>query len=74
LHEGRTRQVRRMCEAVGYPVRSLARTRVGPVSDPHLASGHFRALTTAEVMDLWGAASRGQPRAGAKVGRGGRSR
>jgi 23S rRNA pseudouridine2605 synthase len=76
LHEGRKRQVRRMCEAVGHPVRSLARTRVGPVSDPQLASGHFRSLTTAEVMDLWGAASRGQrgTGTGAKAGRGGRSR
>jgi 23S rRNA pseudouridine2605 synthase len=61
LHEGRKRQVRRMCEAVGHSVKTLVRTRVGPVSDPRLAPGQFRPLTTAEVMDLWEAASRSKP-------------
>ena len=44
IHEGRNRQVRRMCEAVGHPVRRLVRTRIGPVRDTTLAPGQWRAL------------------------------
>jgi len=55
VHEGRNRQVRRMCEAVGCPVRSLARTRIGPISDPSLLPGSFRPLTSGEVRRLWAA-------------------
>jgi len=57
IHEGRNRQVRRMCEAVGNPVRRLVRTRIGPVSDTSLAPGQWRNLTVAEVRALWEAAS-----------------
>jgi 23S rRNA pseudouridine2605 synthase len=56
IHEGRNRQVRRMCEAVGNPVRRLVRTRVGPLSDRTLAPGHWRPLTMSEVRSLWAAA------------------
>jgi len=52
IHEGRNRQVRRMCEAVGHPVRRLVRTRIGPLTDSTLAPGAWRALTTAEVRAL----------------------
>ena len=52
IHEGRNRQVRRMCDAVGHPVRRLVRTRIGPVSDPGLAPGRWRALTPVEVRSL----------------------
>jgi 23S rRNA pseudouridine2605 synthase len=52
IHEGRNRQVRRMCEAVGHPVIRLARTRIGPLRDTSLAPGTFRELTTQEVRDL----------------------
>ncbi|MHB8592904.1 MAG: pseudouridine synthase [Acidimicrobiales bacterium] len=52
IHEGRNRQVRRMCEAVGHPVRRLVRTRIGPLADPSLAPGHWRRLTVAEVRSL----------------------
>jgi 23S rRNA pseudouridine2605 synthase len=52
IHEGRNRQVRRMCEAVGHPVRRLVRTRIGPLSDPGLRPGRWRPLTGAEVAEL----------------------
>jgi 23S rRNA pseudouridine2605 synthase len=55
IHEGRNRQVRRMCEAVGHPVRRLVRTNIGPLRDPQLAPGRFRALTPAEVRALYAA-------------------
>jgi 23S rRNA pseudouridine2605 synthase len=56
VHEGRNRQVRRMCEAVGHPVRQLVRTRIGPVSDRTLTAGQWRHLTTSEVRALFEAA------------------
>ena len=56
IHEGRNRQVRRMCEAVGHPVVRLIRTRIGPVSDQRLAPGEWRPLTVDEVRALNGAA------------------
>lgn len=52
IHEGRNRQIRRMCEAVGHPVRRLVRTRIGPLSDPHLKAGSWRALDHDEVRAL----------------------
>lgn len=52
IHEGRNRQVRRMCEAVGHPVRRLVRTRIGPIADPKLAPGAWRALSRDEVRSL----------------------
>jgi pseudouridine synthase len=52
IREGRNRQVRRMCEAVGHPVRKLRRVRIGPISDPHLRPGQWRELTSAEVEKL----------------------
>jgi len=57
IHEGRNRQVRRMCAAVGLEVRRLVRTRVGPVRDAHLAPGEWRALRPREVRALYTAAS-----------------
>lgn len=52
IREGRNRQVRRMCEAIGHPVRSLTRTRIGPLSDRQLERGAWRELTSAEVRRL----------------------
>ncbi|MGH9121960.1 MAG: pseudouridine synthase, partial [Acidimicrobiales bacterium] len=52
IHEGRNRQVRRMCEAVGHPVKQLVRTRIGPLTDRRLAPGEWRELTVAEVRAL----------------------
>lgn len=56
IHEGRNRQVRRMCAAVGHPVVRLVRTRIGPVADATLRPGQWRVLTPAEVRSLWAAA------------------
>lgn len=52
IHEGRNRQVRRMCEAVGHPVTRLVRTRIGPLTDRTLGPGEWRELTGAEVQEL----------------------
>jgi 23S rRNA pseudouridine2605 synthase len=52
IREGRNRQVRRMCEAVGHPVRKLKRVRFGPISDRHLRPGEWRELTRQEVEKL----------------------
>jgi 23S rRNA pseudouridine2605 synthase len=52
IHEGRNRQVRRMCDAIGHPVQRLVRTRIGPVRDTTLAPGRWRALSAKEVRDL----------------------
>ena len=48
IHEGKNRQVRRMCEAIGHPVRRLVRTRIGPISDRSLEPGEWREWTTDE--------------------------
>jgi 23S rRNA pseudouridine2605 synthase len=52
LHEGRNRQVRRMCEAVGHRVRRLVRTRIGPLTDASLSPGEWRSLSVHEVRAL----------------------
>lgn len=52
IHEGRNRQVRRMCDAVGTPVRRLVRTRIGPLVDRKLAPGEWRPLSQDEVRAL----------------------
>lgn len=52
IHEGRNRQVRRMCEAVGFPVTRLVRVRIGPLRDTALAPGEWRELTADEVREL----------------------
>jgi 23S rRNA pseudouridine2605 synthase len=55
VKEGRKRMVRRMCAAVGHPVVRLARTRIGPLRDPHLAPGTWRVLGADEVRSLYAA-------------------
>jgi len=52
IHEGRNRQVRRMCEAIGHPVVRLVRTRIGPLADRKLKPGRWRELTQDEVRAL----------------------
>ena len=52
IREGRNRQVRRMFDAIGHPVRRLRRTRLGPISLRGLRPGAARDLTPAEVGAL----------------------
>jgi 23S rRNA pseudouridine2605 synthase len=52
IHEGRNRQVRRMCSAIGHEVVRLVRTRIGPIQDPTLPPGASRTLSVAEVRKI----------------------
>lgn len=52
IHEGRNRQVRRMCEAVGYVVLSLKRVSIGKLTLGDLALGDYRLLTKEELQYL----------------------
>jgi pseudouridine synthase len=61
LREGRSRQVRKMCDAIGHPVVRLRRTRIGPISDPRLRPRQFRELTAREVALLKKATERTPP-------------
>src|SRR3954447_23730299 len=58
IREGRKRQVRRMCDAVGHPVLALRRVRFGPLALGDLAAGKHRKLTAAEVERLRAATPR----------------
>jgi 23S rRNA pseudouridine2605 synthase len=53
IHEGRNRQVRRMCAAVGHPVAELQRIGFGPLRLGRLGPGEHRRLSAAEVELLW---------------------
>ena len=61
IHEGRTRQVRKMADAIGHPVRTLKRVRIGPIADKNLRLGSYRELTAEEVRKLKLAGRRSQP-------------
>ena len=52
ITEGRNRQVRRMCDAIGHPAMRLRRVRIGPLQDRTLRPGQFRDLTRGEVTAL----------------------
>jgi 23S rRNA pseudouridine2605 synthase len=53
LHEGRKHQVKRMCAAVGHPVRRLHRSRYAGLGVDDLEPGTWRELSAAEVAALW---------------------
>jgi 23S rRNA pseudouridine2605 synthase len=72
VHEGRNRQVRRMCEAVGHPVRRLVRVRIGPLTDSSLRPGQWRPLTSEEVRSLEILTAQPSPGPGAASRSGGR--
>jgi 23S rRNA pseudouridine2605 synthase len=58
IHEGRNRQVRRMFEAVGFPVVRLVRVRIGTLSDRSLRPGEWRLLEPEELRELARSAGR----------------
>ena len=60
IHEGKNRQIRRMCEAVGLDVIRLRRSALGAVKLGMLQPGQYRELTSQEVTALRTAASRGK--------------
>ncbi len=57
IREGRNRQVRKMCEAIGHPVTHLKRVAIGPIRDPKLKVGSWRELREDEVERLRKAAA-----------------
>lgn len=65
IHEGRKRQVKRMCEAVGHRVLALQRVRFGPLRLGDLKPGSYRRLTETET-DLLRNAGRGGRRGAAR--------
>jgi pseudouridine synthase len=57
VREGRNRQVRKMCDAIGHPVNELRRVAIGPLRDAKLKVGKWRALSAHEVERLRAAAA-----------------
>ena len=56
MTEGRKREIRRLLDAVGHPVRRLVRTAIGPLRDADLAPGAWRPLSVFEIRELYDAA------------------
>ncbi|KNY25060.1 pseudouridine synthase [Pseudobacteroides cellulosolvens] len=52
IHEGRNRQVRKMCDAIGHPVIKLKRTAIGSLTLGGLSEGHWRTLSKKEIEAL----------------------
>jgi pseudouridine synthase len=52
VREGRNRQVRKMCGAIGHPVTELRRVAIGPLRDAKLKVGRWRTLSAPEVERL----------------------
>ena len=62
IREGRNRQVRRMCEAVGHPVQHLRRTKFGSLADSRLKPGEWRELAPKEIRRSESGKCKGQSR------------
>jgi len=60
IHEGRNRQIRRMCQAIGHPVLKLKRIRFGPLDLGGLKAGEFRVLKAYEIEKLRSEAQNGR--------------
>jgi pseudouridine synthase len=52
IHEGKKRQIKRMCEAIGHKVIKLRRIQLGPITLNDLRPGEYRYLTSEEVKSL----------------------
>ena len=52
IHEGKNRQIRKMCEAVGYNVMALHRSKIGNLTVKDLKIGEWRYLKKEEIKDL----------------------
>ena len=52
IHEGKNRQVRKMCEAVGRKVLALHRSKIGNIGVKDLSLGKWRYLSENEVRDF----------------------
>lgn len=52
IHEGKNRQVRKMCDAIGHPVISLKRISMGVLNLDDLTEGSWRYLSDAETKEL----------------------
>lgn len=59
IHEGRNRQIRRMCSAIGHEIISLHRVAIGPISDKQLKLGEYRKLEMSEVLALNSSVNKG---------------
>lgn len=53
VHEGKNRQVRKMCKAIGHKVLTLKRVSIGPIALMDLPEGKWRELTLEEVKSLY---------------------
>lgn len=54
IHEGKNRQVRKMCAAIGKKVLALHRSKIGNIEVKNIELGKWRYLTEKEVMELKG--------------------
>jgi 23S rRNA pseudouridine2605 synthase len=61
LHEGRNRQVRRMCDAIAHPIVRLKRIRIGSLGVGDLHAGDIRDLSPAEVRKLMASSTASSP-------------
>jgi len=58
IHEGKNREIRRMCEALGYVVKQLDRISFGGIGHVGVARGKWRFLNNSEVRHLRGLSER----------------
>lgn len=61
IREGKNRQIRKMFDSIGFPVMKLRRIAIGPITIEGISSGTFRAMTHAEVLDLYGEVEAAMP-------------
>jgi 23S rRNA pseudouridine2605 synthase len=69
IHEGKNRQIRRMCESVGLEVARLRRTSIGPLKLGMLKPGTYRDLTAEELRALRNAMGTEESTGSSKKGR-----